>query len=419
MLTIASYTAFLTAVALLLVGIVLVCIKKWVNLGKILILVFGIVPVVAFSMIIGALILAFSGFNDDIYAIAYWVSGVLVIVAIGCALWGVLKKKWVWISLCTCGAVCILAAGGNYAYNAYIDSIPTVGEGDSVLRDYIPYAQPSKVVVLDEEATLKITEDIPKMDGATALYPIYSAFAQAVYPKDVLTNRLDNEYLACTKTTTAYYQIVNGEADIIFAAEPSEEQKQYAASNGVELVYTPIGREAFVFFVNSQNPIEDISFEQVRKIYSGEITTWDELGVGGLGEITAFQRDEGSGSQSALQRIMAGKTLITPPQEEIIGGMGGIIKQTADYKNFKNAIGFSFRFYSTEMVKNNQIKLLSMNGIAPTLENIENGTYPIASEFYAVTRSDASENTKKLLEWVAGEQGQKIVELTGYTPVNK
>ena len=182
-------------------------------------------------------------------------------------------------------------------------------------------------------------------------------------------------------------------------------------------MYTPIGNEAFVFFVNSKNPIEDITLEQVQKIYSGEIKDWSELGVNGLGEIRAFQREEGSGSQSTLIKLMAGKSLAEPQKEDVVDGMGGIISRTADYKNYKNAIGYSFRFYSTEMVKNNQIKLLKINGIEPSLENIENGTYPIAGNFYAVTRSNPSENTLKLLEWIQSEEGQKLIEKTGYTPL--
>ena len=71
------------------------------------------------------------------------------------------------------------------------------------------------------------------------------------------------------------------------------------------------------------------------------------------------------------------------------------------------------------MVKNNQIKLLSVEGIQPDIHNIENGTYPITSEFYAVIRSDADENTKKLLEWIVSKQGQKLIEKTGYTPILK
>lgn len=96
--------------------------------------------------------------------------------------------------------------------------------------------------------------------------------------------------------------------------------------------------------------------------------------------------------------------------------MGGIINTVADYKNFKNAIGFSFRFYCTEMVNNNQIKLLGVNGVKPTEENVENGSYPISNSFFAVTRKDKTENTARFLEWMQGEQGRELVEKTGYTP---
>ena len=114
---------------------------------------------------------------------------------------------------------------------------------------------------------------------------------------------------------------------------------------------------------------------------------------------------------------MDGKALMEAPKEGVVDMMAGIIEKTADYKNYKNAIGFSFRFYSAEMIKNRQIRLLRVDGTAPSAENIENGSYPLASEFYAVTRSDASENTKKLVEWIQGNQGQDIIEGTGYTPL--
>ena len=342
----------------------------------------------------------------------------IVAAIIICAIWGELKSRNVWIPLLAALLMCGCCVAGYIGYHAYVSSIPTVGEGDDLLREYQPYSYNTKVAVLEEESTLTISEDMPRMDGATALFPVYSAFARAVYPESAIEDYWSSECLECSTTTRAYEKIVNGEADIIFAAAPSEQQLQYALDNDVELTFTPVGREAFVFFVNSQNPIENITYEQIQAIYSGELTDWEELGVEDLGRIRAFQRDEGSGSQSALQRLMAGKPLVDPPTEDVVDGMGGIITRTADYRNYKNAIGFSFRFYSTEMVKNRQIKLLSINGVQPTLENIENGTYPIASEFFAVTRSDADENTLRLLEWIQGEQGQKLVEMTGYTPVN-
>ena len=68
-------------------------------------------------------------------------------------------------------------------------------------------------------------------------------------------------------------------------------------------------------------------------------------------------------------------------------------------------------------MKNFDVKLLAVDGIAPTLENIENGSYPLASVFYAVTRSDADANTRALAEWACGPQGQLLVEKTGYSPL--
>ena len=115
---------------------------------------------------------------------------------------------------------------------------------------------------------------------------------------------------------------------------------------------------------------------------------------------------------------MEGRQLMEAPKKDVVDMMSGIIERTADYKNYRNAIGFSFRFYSMEMLQNDQIRLLRVDGISPVEENIENGTYPLASDFYAVIRTDASENTRKLVEWIQGEQGQDIVKGTGYTPVD-
>lgn len=365
-----------------------------------------------------SLALMFDDVHGGVYAAIVLAAAVLLEITVIGMLWGVIRKKGFYIPLCIAMGLCVAACCGFCGYYAYIDGIATVGERTPLLAAYAPYAADSKAVTLREASELTIAEDMPVLDGATALYPIYSAFAKALYPQSVFADSVKaNEVVTCSTTTGAYRNIVTGDADMIFAASPSAEQKQFAADNGVELVYTPIGKEAFVFFVNAKNPIENITVDEIQKIYSGETTDWVDLGVSGLGQIKAFQRDKGSGSQSTLEKLMNGKTLMTPPKEDVISGMGGIIERTADYKNFKNALGYTFRFYATEMVGNNQIKLLSVNGAAPSLENIENDTYPLASYFYAVTRKDADENTLKILEWIQGEQGQKVIEMTGYTPL--
>lgn len=181
---------------------------------------------------------------------------------------------------------------------------------------------------------------------------------------------------------------------------------------------TPIGREAFVFFVNKKNPIDSLTIEQIRAIYSGKVTNWAEVG-GERVDIRAFQRPQDSGSQTALQNLMGNVPLMEAPTEDVVSGMGGIISEVAEYKNYKNAIGYTFRYYSTEMVKNKEIKLLPIDGIVPSTENIRNGTYPIASEFYAVTAGTDNPNVQKLLDWILSPQGQALVEKAGYVSVKE
>ena len=407
---------FLLPLGMFIAGIVLITTKKEVALGKILT---NLVVGIAVAALFGTLLVAFESVRANVYAIFILISALFAAVVLSCLIWGGIKKKYIYIPFICIFAVLAVSFGSYQGYVIYEDRLPTLSEGDDLLNQYIPYGQNSKVATLNRASSLKFDIDIPKLDGATALYPVYSAFARAVYPKELLETDYDvtsNQYLKCTTTSKAYENLIAGNADIIFVASPSEKQEQAAKDSGVELVFTPIGKEAFVFFVNAKNPIDTLTLDQIQDIYSGKITDWKELGAN-LGEIKAFQRDEGSGSQSALQRLMKGKNLAAPQTTEVIDAMAGIIKQTADYKNYQNAIGFSFRFYSTEMVKNSQIKLLSIDGIAPSMENIENNTYPIASAFYAVIRSDADENTKQFVKLMLGEQGQSLVAQTGYTPL--
>ena len=295
------------------------------------------------------------------------------------------------------------------------DSVLRVREGNVHLYSYVPYAKKTQAVFLDTISTLKLETDLPLLNGATALYPVYSAFAQAVYPK----KKYDwySGEVACNNTVRAYEKLVNKMADIIFVASPSKRQLEEADKAGVAFRYTPIGKEAFVFFVNLQNPVSDLTIEQLQAIYSGEITNWKDLG-GNDEIIRPFQRNENSGSQTAFVHFMQGKTIIEPPKEDVVEFMMGIVSQTADYTNYGNAIGFSFRFYVNEMVKNEKVKILKINGVYPDLETIGNGTYPLSSSFFAITLTDNNKlNVTKFLEWIVSEQGQYLVKKTGYCPI--
>lgn len=140
--------------------------------------------------------------------------------------------------------------------------------------------------------------------------------------------------------------------------------------------------------------------------------------MGGEDEaIRAFQRPADSGSQTTLEKLMGKTPIMEAPTENVASGMGGIIREVSQYRNYKNALGFTFRYYSTEMVGNKKIKLLSIDGVAPTKENIQNGTYPLVSEFYAITAGTENQNVQKLIDWILSEEGQAMVEKVGYVPV--
>ena len=366
-----------------------------------------------------------------------YVAKVFPIVAGGlvfCAALAVSKlmpPKWMkglWLALLAVTVVC----GVFVCFGLYNDSIPVMEDRDSLIYQYEPFAEGTKAVYPEEGSTLKFENPTIDMDGATALYPVYSAFVQVVYPEgkyDIYDFKYNEEdgygQVTCTGTIEAYQRLIEGKTDIIFCAAPSQAQLDAAAAAGVELHLTPIGREAFVFFVHRDNPVDGLTVEQIQGIYTGEIKNWKELG-GKWQRIRPYQRAENSGSQSALLRLMAGLPLMEPEKEDRISGMGGIITEVASYRNHKNAVGFSFRFYSTEMVENEQIKLLALNGVLPTTETIRSGEYPISSNFYALTASPVGEpapeennaELRAFLDWILSEQGQWIIEQTGYVGVN-
>lgn len=364
-----------------------------------------------------ALVLAAFG-NSDFYVLITIISYIFLIIMIPLSLiFKLLRKKiskvlWI-VFLGGIAVSCSIYEGRKF----YDKSIVRIKENMLDLGEYAPFSANTKAASLDIESRLKMTENLPRLDGATALYPIYAAFAQAVYPKAEYP--LHDGEVMCNNTIQAYENIINGNADIIFAAHASKEQLEYAQEKNVELKFTPIGKEAFVFFVNAKNPLNSLSTEQIQDIYSGKITNWKELG-GKKGEIIAFQRNQNSGSQTAFVHFMQDKPIMTPPMDRIVGAMQPVIERASDYTNYANSIGFSFRFYANEMLANKGIKLLNLNNIEPNVENIKNEQYPLASYFYAVTRADDErEQINLFLQWILSEQGQSLIEKTGYNPLNQ
>ena len=208
--------------------------------------------------------------------------------------------------------------------------------------------------------------------------------------------------------------MLDGEVDLLFGARPSKDQLAEAELKEIALTVTPIGREGFVFFVEKDNPVDNLTADQIRAIYHGDITNWKEVG-GKDQEIKAFQRPQNSGSQSMMEYFMGDVSLKEPDTYETIGGMLDVIRKVAQYTNEDGAIGYSFRYFIEGLNQEKGVKLLSIDGIAPTLENIENGRYPLTVALCLITRTDdPNPNVQKMIDFMLSEDGQEIVRRTGY-----
>ena len=281
------------------------------------------------------------------------------------------------------------------------------------VKNYLPHEEESDLPKI--ESTLKLTEKLPVLDGAAALVPVYAAIIDNVYPEGCVTyeggtfsddnyygeNFSENSAMQYKNTVRGYQAIVDGSTDILFCAGPSEEQKQYAKEQGVELVYVPIGLEGFVFFVNENNPVENLTAEQIRKIYACEYKNWSEVG-GAKRIINPVTRLEGSGSQTTFEAFMGDYEIGLKSPFAIMGA----------------SIGFSFRYYMDGIVENDAVKMISLNGVYPSAENIQNCTYPIVAQFYAIYRADnQNENIPILIDWILSEEGQDLIEQCGYVKI--
>ena len=259
-------------------------------------------------------------------------------------------------------------------------------------------------------------EEYPIVDGSTATIPLSEAFAASVMQMDVEEAR---QYVLHNTTHDAYINLIEGKADIIFVTMPSDDELALAKEAGVELVVTPIVNEGFVFLTSTENPMTNLSYEQVQGIYRGEITNWNQVGGPDM-EIIAYQRPVNSGSQTGmLEMVVPADEIMDAPTEMRMQGMGDLVEAVADYENSPGAIGYSYFYYVTDMWINEGVKLLSIDGEMPSVKSIEEETYPILTHYYAVTRGNMDEdsNTIKLLEWILSSEGQKIAEQAGYVKV--
>ncbi len=258
-------------------------------------------------------------------------------------------------------------------------------------------------------------EEYPHVDGSTSMLPLSRALMMASTGVSAQEAELR---ISHSKTTLSFYALVSGEADLLLVARPAQEAFDYAEDMGVELEMRPIGVDALVFLTSDKNPVDSLTQQQAVGIYTGGITNWKEVG-GADAEIIAYQRNETSGSQVMMENVvMDGQLMTDAPKEYRPSEMGALVDEVASYRNSADAIGYSVYYYVTEMYLREGVKLLAIDGVAPSNETIASGEYPYTQYNYAVIRKDEREDSpaRQLFDFLTTPEGKALMAAQGYVP---
>ena len=313
------------------------------------------------------------------------------------------------------GAVSSAALLSACNANAPVNSGPTPSQ---------PTSEPASSAAASEVSCDPILtpSEFPITDGSTACIPLIAQIMADTTGMDLETAQ------SCVNTNTTAWAWRNlslyggneGDATkLIIAYEAPESVKEEMAAEGDPLDQKAIGRDALVFIVNEDNPMQSLSQQQIKDIYAGKITNWKDVG-GADSPIVAFQRSEDSGSQTLFQKLLIqGGELMQAPTELAPTEMGELVDSIAEFNNSANAIGFSVYYYIDQMYSKPGLRLLAVDGVLPSNESIANQSYPLCNAFYAAVRQDSAEGTseRKVYDWLSTDAGRACMERSGYVAV--
>ncbi|MCL1846784.1 MAG: substrate-binding domain-containing protein [Coriobacteriia bacterium] len=273
----------------------------------------------------------------------------------------------------------------------------------------------------------------PCIDGSTVAVPMAVEFAR----QHLGLSDEDANGLAWFNTThNAYLELITGSGyvsgmirsenaflrydetvDIIIVTAPSGNELWLAQQYGITLIQEPVCYDAFVFITHKDNPVDSLTLDQVRGIYSGEITSWRQVG-GNDERIIAFQREENSGSQTGMIDLVMGDIPMLPPEKvKVAIGMGMLVDEVAEYQNNASSIGYTYRYYIDNLYKNENIKILKIDGVSAEEENLRSGAYPLTVSYYGIIRASDEQSTGGLfLDWMLSPEGQACIKQAGYIP---
>jgi phosphate transport system substrate-binding protein len=219
---------------------------------------------------------------------------------------------------------------------------------------------------------------------------------------------------------TGIAALINGTVDIANASrQVKDEEIQDAVANGVNPVEYVIARDAIAVIVNPENPVNELTLEQISAIYSGKFNNWSELG-GEDRPIVRLSRESNSGThvyflETVLRMGEDGDNTLFSTDTLLLPSSEGII---AEVRENPNAIGYDGLGYVTPEVKVLAVAENSTMGyVFPSAETVNSNAYPIARDLYMYTTSAPGEAILTYLDWILSSEAQAIVSDLGFVPV--
>lgn len=270
-------------------------------------------------------------------------------------------------------------------------------------------------------------ENYPRIDGSTSTIGIVRTVFESTHSEYTA----DEYPVEAMRTVPSYRALIAGELDLIVVPYAGVDVLDEAEDAGVELEFTKVAAEGLIFITPKDNTAENITGDQVREIYlHNGIPNWTALG-GPDKRLVPICRNPDSGSQSQLDNLILHGEPMDPELEQnhVELTMDGLVEQVAYYHHGGldrqdnsdcYALGYTLYTYLKELhiitgVGDN-LKILNYEGVAPTLESIASGEYPLADGYYAVVRADLPEDhpARAVVAWLASDAGQKALTARGF-----
>lgn len=231
-------------------------------------------------------------------------------------------------------------------------------------------------------------------DGSTSMESVVKALGEAFMEMnpEVTVN------YSGTGSGTGIQSAIDGTCDLGLSSRALKDEEK---TNGA--VENIVALDGVAVVINPANGVEDLSVEQIAQIFTGEITNWSELG-GTDGEIAVFGREAGSGTRGAFEEIVGVDNCKYTNEYSSTGDVIGNVASNP------NAIG-----YASLSAVDDTVKVVKVNGVAPSEDTVKDGTYEIQRPFVMVTKDGAelSEAAQAFLEFAMSEDAADIIAVAG------